>query len=72
MLLEFDQDGLGAAEDSTGVTGLVDSVDVVGDGLDDELHAPTNSAAATINMARTALIGSPQCLGSFHPRAVGV
>ena len=75
MLLELDQDGLGAAEDSTGVTGL-DSVDgsgaVVGDGLDDELHAPTNRAAATINMARTALIGSPQCLGFSNPRVVGV
>src|SRR5436190_6609324 len=60
----LDQDGLAAGE----VTGL-DSVDgagtTVGDVLlDDELHAPTNSAAATINMARTALMtGSPRAWG---------
>ena len=74
MSLEVDQDGLGAAEDSTGVTGLdsVDGAAVVGDGLDDELHAPTNSAAATINMARTALMGSPQCVGFSNPMLVGV
>jgi hypothetical protein len=64
----LDQDGLGAAEDSTGVTGL-DSVvgtgAMVSDGeLDDELHAPTNIAVATINMARTALMtGFSSCLG---------
>jgi hypothetical protein len=70
---ELDQDGLGAAEDSTGTTGL-DSTDgagaIVGDGLDDELQAPTNSAAATINIARTALMKDLLVLGgSVHPRS---
>lgn len=72
MSLSLDQDGLASGdEESTGVTGL-DSVvgtgamDVDGE-LDDELHAPTNSAAATINIARTALIGRfSSCLG-FTP-----
>jgi hypothetical protein len=63
--LELDQDGLAAGDDSTGVTGLDP---VVGDGLDDELHAPTNSAAATISMARTALMtGISSCLGFAPP-----
>jgi hypothetical protein len=61
----LDQDGLGAADDSTGVTGLAsnDGAAIVGDGLDDELHAPTSNAAATINMARTALIEDLLVLG---------
>jgi hypothetical protein len=69
VLLELDQDGLGAAEDSTGVTGLdsVDGATIVGDGLDDELHAPTNNAAATINMARTALMQDLLVLGGSPP-----
>ena len=72
MSLECDQDaladGLAAGDDSTGLAGL-DTV--VGTGamvgvveVDDELHAPTNSAAATISMARTALMtGSPRAWG---------
>jgi hypothetical protein len=57
----LDQEGLASGdEESTGVTGL-DSVvgtgAIVSDGeLVEELHAPTNNAAATINMARAALI----------------
>jgi hypothetical protein len=47
------------------VTGLAsnDGAAIVGDGLDDELHAPTSNAAATINMARTALIEDLLVLG---------
>jgi hypothetical protein len=73
--LELDQDGLAAGEDSTGVTGLVSVVGtgaMVGDSEPDvELHAPTNSAAATMNMARTAFMtGSPRAWG-FESAYVG-
>jgi hypothetical protein len=70
--LELDQEALGAGDDeSTGVTGLdsvvgIGAIDVDGE-LDEELHAPTKRAAATISMARTALMkGSPRVWG-FGP-----
>ena len=56
----------------TGLDSVVGTgaIDVDGE-LDDELHAPTNSAAATINMARAALMGMfSSCLDSPQTRWV--
>jgi hypothetical protein len=59
----------------TGLDCVVGTGATVVDGeLDEELHAPTNSAAATINMARTALMREfSSCFGgSPKPRTAMV